>query len=49
MTEKNHWNAYVSAKAEEAKRASTSLATLSTAVKDAALLAMAQALVDQKQ
>ena len=47
MTEKNPWDAYVSAKAEEAKRASRSLAALSTAVKDAALLAMAQALVDQ--
>ncbi|MCH7646802.1 MAG: glutamate-5-semialdehyde dehydrogenase, partial [Nitrospinae bacterium] len=47
MTEKNPWDAYVSAKAEEAKRTSRSLAALSTAVKDAALLAMAQALVDQ--
>lgn len=47
MTEKNPWDAYVSAKAEEAKRASRSLAVLSTAVKDAALLAMAQALLDQ--
>ena len=48
MIEANPWHAYMLAKAEEARRASHALATLSTPTKDAALEAMAQALVDRK-
>ncbi|MFQ5893615.1 MAG: glutamate-5-semialdehyde dehydrogenase [Nitrospinota bacterium] len=47
MAEKNPWHAHVVEKAEEARRSTRRLATLSTAVKNAALHAMAQALVDQ--
>ena len=48
MTETNPWQAYMLSKAEDARRAAHSLATIDTAVKDAALLAMAEALVNQK-
>ncbi len=47
MTTNNRWHDYVVAKAQEAQRASRPLATASTDVKDAALAAMAQALVDR--
>jgi glutamate-5-semialdehyde dehydrogenase len=46
MTTNNPWHAYVVERAQEAKRASRRLATVSTGVKDAALHVMAQALVD---
>lgn len=49
MTEANTWHTYMLSKAEEARRASHSLATVSTAVKDAALDAMAQALINNKK
>jgi glutamate-5-semialdehyde dehydrogenase len=48
MTAANPWHSYMVTKAEEARRASHILATLSSTVKDAALEAMAQALIDRQ-